>query len=43
MKGFKGFSQITKNTRYILAKAEKQKNLCPRAKATGLLICELNT
>ncbi len=27
MKGFKGFSHITKNTGYILAKAESQKNL----------------
>jgi hypothetical protein len=29
MKGLKGFSQITKNTGYILAKAEKHKNLYP--------------
>jgi len=26
-----------------LAKAENKKNLSPRAKATGLLACELNT
>jgi len=43
MKEFEGFSQITKNTGYILAKAEQQKTLCPRAKATGLLISELKT
>jgi len=45
MTGFKGFSQITKNTVYIyiLAKAENKKNLSSRAKATGLLTWELNT
>jgi hypothetical protein len=29
MKGLEGFSQITKNTGYILAKAGKQKILAP--------------
>jgi len=35
MKGLKGFSQITKNTGYILAKAGKQKIFVPVLKQGG--------
>jgi hypothetical protein len=43
MKGVKGFSQIIKKQWVFWLKPQNKNNLCPRAKATGLLILGLNT